>query len=64
MFVIHGIESISTGETLIENIYYSMYVKWILFADLIWIIAGVCIYFTTKKLQNELRLTLLAIQGY
>ena len=39
MFVVHGIESIVSGETLIENIYYSMYIKWILFADLIWIFA-------------------------
>ena len=39
MFIVHGIESIASGETLIENIYYSMYIKWILFADLIWILA-------------------------
>ena len=39
MFLVHGVESIISGETLIENIYYSMYIKWILFADIIWIIA-------------------------
>ena len=48
MFIVHGIESIVSGETLIENIYYSMYVKWILFADLIWIIAG-CAYILQRK---------------
>ena len=39
MFVIHGIESVVTGETLIENIYYSVYLRWILLADFIWISA-------------------------
>jgi|TARA_B110000014_G_C20122140_1_gene595198 hypothetical protein len=39
MFVIHGIESIISGQTLIENIYYSIYLRWILLADLIWLIA-------------------------
>ena len=39
MFVVHGIESIISGQTLIENIYYSIYLRWILLADLIWLIA-------------------------
>ena len=39
MFVDHGIESIISGQTLIENIYYSIYLRWILLADLIWLIS-------------------------
>jgi len=39
MFVVHGIESIISGQTLIENIYYSIYLRWILLADLIWLIS-------------------------
>ncbi len=39
MFVVHGIESIISGQTLIENIYYSVYLRWILLGDLIWLIS-------------------------
>lgn len=39
MFLVHGIESIVTGETLIENIYFSVYLRWILLFDGIWIVA-------------------------
>ena len=38
-FVVHGNESIISGQTLIENIYYSIYLRWILLADLIWLIS-------------------------
>ena len=48
MFVIHGIESVVTGETLIESIYYSIYLRWILLADLIWISAWF-IYILQRK---------------
>ena len=36
MFVAHGVESIITGQTLVENIYYSTYLRWILLADALW----------------------------
>jgi len=36
MFIISGIESVITGQTLVENIYYSIYLRWILLADGIW----------------------------
>ena len=35
MFSVHGIESVVTGETLIENIYFSMYLRWIVLFDVI-----------------------------
>lgn len=48
MFVVHGIESIVTGQTLIENIYYSTFLKWIILLDIIWI--GIAlIYAATRK---------------
>ena len=37
MFLVHGIESIVTGETLIENIYYSTFLRWLILLDLLWI---------------------------
>ena len=36
MFIISGIESIVTGQTLAENVYYSIYLRWIILADAIW----------------------------
>ena len=37
--IVNGIDTILTGNTLVENIYFSIYLKWILIADVIWIIA-------------------------
>ena len=56
MFIVHGIESIISGETLIENIYYSVYIKWILFSDLIWIIAWLAYIFKRKSYKTSLDL--------
>ena len=36
MFIVNGIESIVTGQTLVENIYYSTYLRWILLMDAVW----------------------------
>jgi len=38
--IVSGLDTILTGNTLVENIYFSTYLKWILTADVIWIIAG------------------------
>ena len=38
MFLVSGIESIITGQTLIENIYYSEFLRWIILADIVWLI--------------------------
>jgi len=56
MFIVHGIESIISGETLIENIYYSIYIKWILFSDLIWIVAWLAYIFKRKSYKTSLDL--------
>ena len=39
MFIVNGIESIITGQTLIENIYYSKFLRWLILFDLLWWIA-------------------------
>ena len=40
MFIVSGIESIITGQTLIENIYYSKFLRWLILFDIIWWIIG------------------------
>ena len=38
MFLVVGIDSVLTGKTLIENIYYSEFLRWIILADIVWLI--------------------------
>ena len=38
MFLVVGVDSVLTGETLIENIYYSEFLRWIILADVSWLI--------------------------
>ena len=38
MFLAVGIDSILTGQTLIENIYYSEFLRWLILADIVWLI--------------------------
>ena len=38
MFLVVGIDSILTGQTLIENIYYSEFLRWIILADIVWLV--------------------------
>ena len=40
MFIVNGIESIITGQTLIENIYYSKFLRWLILFDVLWLITG------------------------
>mgnify|MGYP000279354285 CR=1 FL=1 len=53
MFLIHGIESVVTGETLIENIYLSLYLRWILLCDGIWIVACLCFGLGRKSYDEK-----------
>ena len=38
MFLVVGIDSVLTGQTLIENIYYSEFLRWLILADIVWLI--------------------------
>ena len=38
MFLVIGIDSVLTGQTLIENIYYSEFLRWLILADIVWLI--------------------------
>ena len=53
MFVVHGIESIVTGQTLIENIYYSTFLKWIILSDISWITVALLYAATRKNFRTD-----------
>jgi len=53
MFVVHGIESIVTGQTLIENIYYSTFLKWIILSDISWISVALLYAATRKNFRTD-----------
>ena len=51
-----GIESLIIGENLIENIYYSGYLKWIVLIDLIWIASTLIFLFKRKHYKTDPKL--------
>jgi hypothetical protein len=50
MFLVNGIDSIVTGQTLIENVYYSTFLRWLILADIIWLFVGLGYVLKQKKL--------------
>ena len=52
MFVVHGIQSIIEGQTLVESIYYSTYLRWILLGDIFWVISLISYIFTRKSYKS------------
>jgi glycosyltransferase involved in cell wall biosynthesis len=53
MFLINGIESVITGQTLIENIYYSVFLRWLILADIIWLIVGLGYILKRKSYKTD-----------
>jgi len=53
MWIAHGFQSIIQGENLIENIYYSYYIKWIILSDFIWIIFGLIFVYQRKQFKID-----------
>ncbi len=51
-----GIESLIVGENLIENIYYSEYMKWIVLMDLTWITSALIFLFKRKHYKTDPKL--------
>jgi len=52
-FIVSGIQTITTGSTLIENIYYSTYLKWILIIDVFWFIGFFAFLLKTHYKTNH-----------
>lgn len=55
-FMIAGTESILQGNTFVENIYYSIYLKWILLLDILWIIGSLIFMLQRKDFKTNLNL--------
>ena len=53
MFLVSGIESIITGQTLIENIYYSVFLRWLILADIVWLIIGLGYVLKRKSYKTD-----------
>jgi len=53
MWITYGFQSIIEGENLIENIYYSDYIRWILLADAIWIISAIVFVYQRKQFKVD-----------
>ena len=53
MFIVNGIESIITGQTLIENIYYSKFLRWLILFDIIWWIIAIAYVFKRKSYKTD-----------
>ena len=53
MFVVNGIESIITGQTLIENIYYSKFLRWLILLDVLWLIIGFVYILKRKSYKTD-----------
>ena len=56
MFVINGIESITSGQTLIENVYYSKFLRWLILADVVWIISTIAYILKRKSYKTDTNL--------
>ena len=53
MFLVSGIESIITGQPLIENIYYSVFLRWLILADIVWLIIGLGYVLKQKSYKTD-----------
>lgn len=56
MWFFHGIQSIIQGQNLLENIYFSKYIRWILWADGIWIFFTLVFMLKRKHYKSDAKL--------
>ena len=53
MFLVNGIDSIITGQTLIENVYYSTFLRWLILADITWLFIGLGYVLKRKSYKTD-----------
>ena len=53
MFLVNGIDSIVTGHTLIENVYYSTFLRWLILADITWLFIGLGYVLKRKSYKTD-----------
>ena len=56
LFGVIGIQNLLKGTTFVENVYLSTYLKWILLADLIWIIIALIFVLRRKHYKTDVEL--------
>ena len=52
-FIVDGIQTLVVGSTFIENIYFSIYLKWILLIDAVWIISALVFASTRSSYMTD-----------
>ena len=61
IFIVDGIQTIVVGNTFIENIFFSEYLKWILLIDAMWIISALIFAYTRKFYMTDPQLHCLSV---
>ena len=61
IFIVDGIQTIVVGNTFIENIFFSEYLKWILLIDALWIISALIFAYTRKFYMTDPQLHYLSV---
>ena len=61
IFIVDGIQTFVVGSTFIENIYLSVYLKWILLIDALWIISALIFAYTRKFYMTDPHLHYLSV---
>lgn len=52
-FIVDGIQTLVVGSTFVENIYFSIYLKWILLIDAVWIISALVFASTRSSYMTD-----------
>lgn len=52
----NGLQSLLHGDTFVETIYYSIYLKWILLADVLWVFSALIFMFKRRHYKTDPKL--------
>ena len=61
VFISEGLQALVVGSTFIENIFLSVYLKWILLIDALWIISALIFAYTRKFYMTDPQLHYLSV---
>ena len=61
VFIADGLQALVVGSTFIENIFLSVYLKWILLIDALWIISALIFAYTRKFYMTDPQLHYLSV---
>ena len=63
VFIADGLQALVVGSTFIENIFLSVYLKWILLIDALWIISALIFAYTRKFYMTDPQLHYLSVNS-